>query len=74
MPDDNVDSESGVELPHGIGRVAKRQLALSGYARYEDLTRATAADLLKIHGVGMKAVAVLAAELAARGLSFREAS
>jgi hypothetical protein len=60
------------EFPHGIGRVAKRELALNGYTRYDQLTTTTATDLLKIHGVGEKAVRILGEELAKRGQSFGE--
>ena len=62
------------EFPHGIGRVAKRELALNGYTRYDQLTKTTAADLLKIHGVGKKAVSILGEELAKRGQTFAESS
>lgn len=58
------------EFPHGIGKVAHRELAAHGYARYEQLTTVTSADLLKIHGIGPKAVRILGEELASRGLAF----
>lgn len=58
------------EFPRRMGKVAPRELALHGYTRFEHLTRVRAADLLKIHGVGPKAVRILEEELAARGLSF----
>ncbi|MFC3997054.1 hypothetical protein ACFOVU_14070 [Nocardiopsis sediminis] len=64
------DAAEDTEFPHGIGKVARRELAAHGYTRYEQLTRVTPADLLAIHGVGPKAVRILGAELAARGLSF----
>ncbi len=58
------------EFPHGIGKVAERELASNGYTSYEQLTRATAKQLLSIHGVGPKAIRILGEELASRGLSF----
>ena len=58
------------ELPHAIGKVARRELALNGFADLESLTTTSAGELLAIHGVGPKAVRILAAELAAQGLSF----
>jgi hypothetical protein len=64
--------EFGTEFPHGIGRVAKRELAAHEFTRYEDLTRASAKELLAIHGIGPKAVRILGEELATRGLSFAE--
>jgi predicted flap endonuclease-1-like 5' DNA nuclease len=67
-----VTDEFGTEFPHGIGRVAKRALAANGYTRYEQLTTANVADLLKIHGVGPKAIRILREELASRGRSFAD--
>ncbi|HEX6351638.1 helix-hairpin-helix domain-containing protein [Actinophytocola sp.] len=60
------------EFPHGIGKVANRELASHGYTTYDQLTRVSAKDLLKIHGVGPKAIRILGEELASRGLSFAE--
>jgi hypothetical protein len=62
----------GTEFPHAIGRVAKRELAANGFTRYEHLTRVTPEALLAIHGIGTKAVRILAEELASRGLAFSE--
>ena len=58
------------EFPHRIGNVAARELALNGYTRYDQLTHVTAKELLKVHGVGPKAIRILDGELKARGLSF----
>lgn len=58
------------EFPQAIGKVARRELAVNGYTRYEQLTHVTSAELLRIHGVGPKAVRILREELAARGLDF----
>ncbi len=62
--------EFGTEFPHGIGRVAKRELAANGYDRYAHLASVRAAHLLKIHGIGPKAIRILREKLATRGLSF----
>lgn len=58
------------EFPKGIGKVASRELALHGYTRYDQLTSVTSAELLKIHGIGPKAIRILEAELAAKGMAF----
>jgi hypothetical protein len=58
------------EYPQRLGRTARRELALNGYTRYDQLTDVTAAQLLAIHGVGPKAVRILGEELAERGLAF----
>ena len=66
------DAAGQSEFTQRIGKVAKRELALNGYTRYEQLTTVTAKELLKIHGVGPKAVRILAEELEARGMAFAE--
>jgi predicted flap endonuclease-1-like 5' DNA nuclease len=66
------DDPVQTEFPHGIGKVARRELALNGYTRYVQLTAVTAKQLLQIHGVGPKAVRILDEELRARGLSFAQ--
>jgi predicted flap endonuclease-1-like 5' DNA nuclease len=58
------------EYPHSIGRVARRELAAHGFTRFDQLTEMAPAELLRIHGVGPKAVRILGEELAARGLAF----
>ncbi|MFE3449379.1 hypothetical protein ACFXJ8_10625 [Nonomuraea sp. NPDC059194] len=64
------DAAEPTEFPHVIGNPARRALAQHGYTRYEQLTSVTAAELLKLHGVGPKAIRILTEELAARGLAF----
>jgi predicted flap endonuclease-1-like 5' DNA nuclease len=64
------DAAAPTEFPQAIGKVARRELALNGYTRYEQLTTVTSEQLLKIHGVGPKAIRILEEELRARGLSF----
>lgn len=51
---------------------AQRALANSGYTQLAQLTQARAADLLKLHGVGPKAIRLLREALAARGWSFAD--
>lgn len=67
-----TDTTEPTEFPHGIGKVARRELALNGYTRYDQLTSVTAKELLAIHGIGPKSIRILGEELAARGLSFAE--
>jgi predicted flap endonuclease-1-like 5' DNA nuclease len=63
-----VEGES--EFPVSLGKVARRELAVHGITRFDQLTTFTASDLLQIHGVGPKAVRILAEELDARGQRF----
>ncbi len=60
------------DLPHAIGKTATRELALNGITSLNTVTRRTQEELLAIHGVGPKAVRILAEALAARGLAFRD--
>ncbi|WP_137846276.1 hypothetical protein [Microbacterium sp. 2FI] len=62
------------EFPVSLGKVARRELAVHGITRFDQLAAFTASDLLQIHGVGPKAVRILAEELAARGLHWASAS
>lgn len=63
---------SDTEFPSRMGVVAPRELAVNGITTYRQLTTLTPKELLKIHGVGPKAVRILREELAERGLSFAE--
>lgn len=49
---------------------AQSALDHAGYTRLEDLTKVTEKELLKLHGMGPKAVRILREALAERGLSF----
>ncbi|WP_086829226.1 helix-hairpin-helix domain-containing protein [Allokutzneria sp. NRRL B-24872] len=60
------------EFPRTIGKVAARELAANGYTTFDQLTRVSAKELLRIHGVGPKAIRILGEELAARGQSFAD--
>lgn len=62
--------EDESEFPSALGKVARRELAIHGISRYEQLSSLTAPDVLAIHGVGAKAVRILAEELDARGMRF----
>jgi hypothetical protein len=58
------------DFPPGVSQPALRALAAAGYTRLDQLTKVTEAELLKLHGMGPKAVGLLRAALKARGLSF----
>ena len=59
-------------LPTGIGRPAHGALTQAGVTRLEQLTQVSEADLLKLHGVGPKAIRRLREVLDERGLAFRQ--
>ena len=52
------------DLPRGVGRPARRALAEAGYTRLEQLTEVREAEILKLHGVGPKAVGEIRRALA----------
>ena len=62
----------GSELTPRIGKVARRELALNGLTRYDQLAGRSRRELLAMHGVGPKAVRILAEELGARDQSFAD--
>lgn len=58
------------DLPTGVAKPARRALAAAGYARREHMAKASEAELLKLHGVGPKAIDLIRRALAADGRSF----
>lgn len=57
-----------------ISKPANRELHNAGFYRIEQFTEVTESDILKIHGVGPKAVRILNDVLKKKGLSFAEKS
>jgi hypothetical protein len=67
-----AEASGALPLPTTMGAVAPRELALAGYPDLRAVSKASAKELLAIHGVGPKAIRVLREALAAEGLSFRD--
>jgi ERCC4-type nuclease len=65
----NHTLESTNDLPN-IGKVARRELANAGYTRLEQFPTVSEKELLKIHGVGPKAIRILREVMETKGLSF----
>jgi hypothetical protein len=65
------DESSDIDLPN-IGQPARQALLAADYRRLEQLTTVSEKELLKLHGVGPKAIRLLRGALADRGLSFAE--
>jgi predicted flap endonuclease-1-like 5' DNA nuclease len=61
------------DLPDAIGKTAARELSLKGITSLQRVADHSKKELLAIHGVGPKAIAILGDALAAQGLAFREA-
>ena len=57
-------------FPPKLSKPAQRALAGADYTRLEQLADITEAELLKLHGMGPKAISQLREALAADGLSF----
>jgi hypothetical protein len=58
--------------PSKLGAPARRALIGAGYTRLEQLTKVRESEILKLHGMGPKAIRVLRSALNERGLSFRD--
>ena len=56
------------DLPPSIGQPALGALRAAGINRLSEVARHSEKELLALHGVGPKAVRLLCAELAERGL------
>ena len=58
------------DLPAGLARPALRALSAAGYTRLAQFTKIKEADLLKLHGMGPKAIGLIRSALKARGQTF----
>ncbi len=61
----------GSDLPASIGKAATRALANAGLTTLDQVATRTRAELLAMHGVGPKAVRILAEALEEKGMSLR---
>lgn len=60
------------DLPDAIGKTAARALSVHDVTSLRRVATHSKKELLAIHGVGPKAIAILADALAAKGLEFKE--
>lgn len=65
------DQEKASDLPN-VGKPAARAFTAAGYLQLEQFTKLTEAEVLKLHGVGPKAIRIIREALAAKGQSFAE--
>ncbi len=56
--------------PEGLPRPAQRALESGGYTQLEQLDGVSAAELLKLHGMGPKGIRILREALTGRGMAF----
>jgi hypothetical protein len=60
------------DLPDAIGKTAARELSLSRITTLRQVAGHSTKELLAIHGVGPKAIAILGDALAAKSLDYRQ--
>ena len=59
------------DLPDEISKTAAREVSLHGITSLQQVADQSKRELLAIHGVGPKAIAVLGEALAAKGLDYK---
>lgn len=64
----------GTDLPPELAKPAQRALAEAGYVQLEQFTKLSEAEILKLHGMGPKALEQLKRALAEKGLTVRDGS
>lgn len=60
------------DIPHNIGKPARRVLTNAGYNHLEQLSKISESEILKLHGMGPKALEIIRRALEEKGLSFRD--
>ncbi|NOU71019.1 DNA-binding protein [Paenibacillus sp. LMG 31458] len=68
-----IDDGQVSDLPK-LSSPAHRALASAGYLRLEQFSKLTEAEVLKLHGMGPKALEQIRHALAAKGQSFADGS
>ena len=69
---DPTRSPADSDLPARLSNPARRALAQAGYTRLDQLTEASQAELMRLHGFGPKALDQLRQALADRGMSLAD--
>ncbi|ODG92372.1 MULTISPECIES: DNA-binding protein [Bacillaceae] len=59
-------------LPNGLAKPAIRALTSEGYLQLEQFTQLSEAEVLKLHGMGPKAIMTIKNALEENGLSFKK--
>ncbi|GGC53637.1 hypothetical protein IEU95_09890 [Hoyosella rhizosphaerae] len=59
------------DLPDAIGKTAARELSLNGITSLQQVADHSKKELLAIHGVGPKAIAILEEALTSRNLKYK---
>jgi DNA-directed RNA polymerase alpha subunit len=67
-----VDGKASNDLAPKIGNPARNTLAVAGITHLDQLTQRTEKEIAALHGMGPKALGLLRAALAERGLAFAD--
>ncbi|AJY76883.1 DNA-binding protein [Paenibacillus beijingensis] len=67
-----MSHEQSSDLPDHLAKPAIRALTQAGYLRLEQFTQLREEDVLRLHGMGPKAIETIRTALAAKGLTFRK--
>jgi hypothetical protein len=70
--DQKLKDAIAVDFSKGLARPAIRALAAAGYTQLDQLAGTREAELLNLHGMGHKAMTLIAEALAERGLTFAD--
>ncbi len=70
QPEDQSESD----FPPGLARPARRALLGAGYTHIEQLAQVSADEIMKLHGIGGKAIRQLRQALDEKGLAFTDES
>ena len=62
------------DIPQNLGKPANRALEGAGYFRLEQVAEVSEKELMKLHGMGPKAIQRLREALFEKGLSFSDES
>ena len=62
------------DIPQNLGKPANRALEGAGYLRLEQVAEVSEKELMKLHGMGPKAIELLREALFEKGLSFSDES
>ena len=68
------DQQPESDLPGGLSEPARRALAGAGLTTLEDVAALTETELMKLHGMGPKALQTLRRALAAKGMALSKSS
>nr|WP_263326507.1 DNA-binding protein [Neobacillus sp. Marseille-Q6967] len=67
-----MENKKESDLPERLAKPALRALKSAGYLKLEQFTEPKEVEVLKLHGMGPKAIKLIREELSKNGLSFKK--